>query len=173
MGYQISRMLEGLGMTLKLNLEKIRDKITYTIYARKIIPTFLLELVLTPYLVTERTESYYGYGIEIMKSKVLGEYYSHRGGIPGFRSMLTFIPSLKISIVTLQNIVSNQEKLMSEVEEIQASLPKTLSPEESSAEIIKIIENKYPAIIENRKRYEFLPIYDEIVKTLESLSDKP
>ena len=137
------------------------------LYAGKIIPKFLLELILNPYLVTERIDAYYGYGIEIMKSDVFGEYYSHRGGIPGFRSILTFIPSLQISIVTLQNIVADQEKLMPEVEKIKAGLPQTLSREESLLELVKIIESKYPSIIENRKRYELAPIYDDIIKTLE------
>jgi len=114
------------------------------LYAGKIIPEFLLELILKPYLLTERADSYYGYGIEIMKSGVFGEYYSHRGGIPGFRSILTFIPSLQISIVTLQNIVADQEKLMPEVEEIKAYLPQTLSREKILLELVKIIESKYP-----------------------------
>lgn len=139
------------------------------LYAGKIIPPFLLELFVKPYLVTERMDAHYGYGIEIMKSDVFGEYYSHRGGIPGFRSILTFIPSLHISIITLQNIVANQEKLMPEVEAIKADLPQTLSREQSLLEVTKIIESKYPSIIENRKRYEFAPIYDAIIKTLESV----
>src|SRR5262249_37291109 len=132
------------------------------LYAGKIIPKFFLELVLKPYLVTERAEAYYGYGIEVMKSETLGEYYSHRGGIPGFRSILTFIPSLELSIATMQNIVADQKKLMPEIEEIKSSLPKTLSQEENLAELVKIVENKYPSIIENRKRYELAPIYENI-----------
>lgn len=139
------------------------------LYAGKIIPKFLLELFLKPYLVTERVDAYYGYGIEILKSEVLGEYYSHRGGIPGFRSILTYIPALQLSIVTLQNIVSNQEKIMPEVEQVKASLPQTLSQEDSIAELVKIIEGRYPSIIENRKRYELAPIYDEIIKSLENI----
>lgn len=139
------------------------------LYTGKIIPKFLLELVLKPYLVTERANAYYGYGIEIMKSDALGEYYSHRGGIPGFRSILTFIPSLQMSIVTLQNIVADLEKLMPEVEKIKAVLPQTLSQEESLSELVKMIESKYPSIIENRKRYELAPIYEDIIKTLEGL----
>ncbi len=139
------------------------------LYAGKIIPTFLLELMLKSYLVTERVDAYYGYGIEIMQSDVFGEYYSHRGGIPGFRSILTYIPSLHLSIVTLQNIVADQEKLMPEVEIIKAGLPQTLSREESLLELVKIIENKYPSIIENRKRYELAPIYDDIIKALHKI----
>ncbi len=56
---------------------------------------------------------------------------------------------------------------MPEIEKIKAGLPKTLSQEESSQELVKIIESKYPSIIENRKRYELAPIYDDIIKTLE------
>lgn len=139
------------------------------LYAGKILPKFLLDLILKPYLVTERVDSYYGYGIEIMKSEVFGEYYSHRGGIPGFRSILTFIPSLQISIITLQNIVADQKNIMPEVEKIKADLSQTLSLEESLLELVKIIESKYPSIIENRKRYELAPIYDDIIKTLENV----
>lgn len=139
------------------------------LYAEKIIPKFLLELMLKPYLQTERVDSYYGYGIEIMKSDEFGEYYVHRGGIPGFRSILTFIPAWQLSVVTLQNIVADQEKIMPEVEKIMADLPQTLSAEEKSQEVVKIIETKYPSINENKNRYEFAPIYDEIIKTLESL----
>lgn len=128
------------------------------LYAGKILPPFLLQLMLKPYLVTEREEAYYGYGIEIMKSETLGEYYSHRGGIPGFRSILTFIPSLQLTISTMQNITADQAKIMPEIKAIKASLP----------EITKIIEGKYPHIIENRKCFELAPIYDEIIKALEA-----
>ena len=58
---------------------------------------------------------------------------------------------------------------MPEIEEIKAGLPQTLSQEESLAELVKIIEGKYPSIIENRKRYELAPLYEDIIKTLESL----
>lgn len=137
------------------------------LYSGKIIPNSLLELILKPYLVTERVDAYYGYGIEIMKSDGFGEYYSHRGGIPGFRAILTFIPSLQISIVTLQNIAADQEQLISEAEKIKMDLLQTLSREEISLELVKIMESKYPSIIENRKRYELAPIYENIIKTLE------
>jgi CubicO group peptidase (beta-lactamase class C family) len=139
------------------------------LYSGKIIPKFLLELVLKPYLPTECPDAYYGYGIEIMKSDALGEYYSHRGGIPGFRSILTFIPSLQISIATMQNIGADQKKLIPEMEKIKTSLPQTLSQQETSAELVKMIESKYPSIIENRKRFELAPIYENIIKTLEDI----
>ena len=84
--------------------------------------------------------------------------------------LLAIIPSLQLSIATMQNIVADQVKLMPEIEEIKASLPQTLSREESLVELVKILESKYPSIIENRKRYELAPIYEEIVKTLEELN---
>lgn len=141
------------------------------LYAGKIIPKVLLELMLEPYVLTERVDTFYGYGIEVMKSEVFGEYYSHRGGIPGFRAILTFIPLVQITIVTLQNIVADQERLMPEIESVKAALPQTLSPEESMLALVEIIETKYPCIIANKKRYELAPIYDEIIKSLESFYD--
>lgn len=77
---------------------------------------------------------------------------------------------MQLSIVTMQNIVANQEKLMPEIEEIKTSLPQELSREESLAELMKIIESKYPSIIDNRRRYELASIYEDIIKTLEELS---
>lgn len=137
------------------------------LYGEKIIPQFLLELMLHPYLVTERVNAYYGYGIEVMKSEALGTYYSHRGGIPGFRSILTYIPSLQLSIITLQNLAADQEKLMPEIKQIQASLPPDLSMEEHVKKLTDVIESKYPSIIENRERYEFAHVYESIIKVLD------
>lgn len=142
------------------------------LYSEKIIPQFLLKLMLHPYIVTERSDAYYGYGIEIIKSEALGNYYSHRGGIPGFRSILTYIPSLQLSIITLQNLVANQEKIMPEVKQIQNSLPINLPEEESMKQLVEIIENKYPNILINKKRFEFSPIYDEMIKVLEDMTAK-
>lgn len=72
-------------------------------------------------------------------------------------------------IVLVSTNISEQEKIMPEVEKIKASLPKTLSPEENW---VKIIESKYPSIVENRKYYELAPIYDVIIKTLEGICTK-
>ena len=139
------------------------------LYSEKILPPHLLELMLTPYLVTERDDTYYGYGIEVMSSKTLGIYYSHRGGIPGFRSVLTYIPSLKLSIITLQNIAANQEKIMPEVKRLIENIPADTPKEQSFKEINQIIETQYPAILENKKRFEFAPVYEEIIQVLEKL----
>ena len=68
--------------------------------------------MLQPHILTEKGTDYYGYGIEIMKSDALGEYYTHRGGIPGFHSVLTFIPIVQISIVILENIVEARENFV-------------------------------------------------------------
>lgn len=144
-------------------------KWNHALYSEKIIPKFLLQLALKPYLQTERVDAYYGYGIEIIKSKVLGEYYSHRGGIPGFCSILTFIPSLNVSIISLQNISANPEKLLPEIKNIQANLSPHLSIEESNKELIKRIETTYPEIIENRKRYELGPVYESVINTVENM----
>lgn len=138
------------------------------LYSGKIIPDSLLKLMLHPYHMTERPDSHYGYGIEIMSSKVLGNYYSHRGGIPGFRSILTYIPSLELSIITLQNIIDNHDKLKPEIDQIQTELSLDLKQEEHVKKLVEIIETKYPAIDGNKKNFEFSFIYEAVIKVLET-----
>ncbi len=165
---QYERMdVPGAGGSLITTAEDLL-KWNNALYSRKIIPEFLLELMLHPYLVTEREDAYYGYGIEIIRSKALDTYYSHRGGIPGFRSILTYIPSLKLSIIILQNIVANQEKIMPEVKQLLENFPPHLSQEESAKQLTDIIETQYPGIIENRKRFEFSDIYEKIISLIQN-----
>lgn len=72
------------------------------LYSGKIIPPFLLKLMLAAYMPVEENISY-GYGIKIVDSKKLGTYYYHNGGIPGFLSNITYIPSLHLTIICLSN----------------------------------------------------------------------
>ncbi len=143
-------------------------KWNHALYSEQIISSSLLKIMLQPYLMTERKDAYYGYGIEIINSTILGNYFSHRGGIPGFRSILTYIPSLKLSIITLQNIVANQEQLNPDIEQIQKDFSLDLSNENHTKKLIEMIETKYPAIVENKKRFDLSLIYDSLIKKLES-----
>lgn len=139
------------------------------LYNKKILPQSILKLMLNPYLVTELGDTYYGYGIEIMKSITLGTYYSHRGGIPGYRSILTYIPLLNLSIIFLQNIVPNLEKILPEIKQAQARLSPNLSNKEASKKLNDIFDTKYPNIVENRNQFEFSPVYEAIIKALEEV----
>jgi len=160
--------IPGAGGSLITTAEDLL-KWNNALYNKKILLQFILELMLYPYLVTERSDAYYGYGIEIIYSKTLGTYYSHRGGIPGYRSILTYIPSLNLSIITLQNIVANLEKILPEIKQAQASLPSHLSSEENSKQLNEMFDEKYPNIVENRKRFEFSSVYEAVIKTLEDI----
>jgi len=139
------------------------------LYNKKIIPQSLLRLMLHPHLVTERSDTFYGYGIEIINSNTLGTYYFHRGGIPGYRSILTYIPLLNLSIITLQNVVADLERILPEIKQVQASLPPNLSSEESAKQLNEIFDAKYPDIVENRNQYEFSSVYEVIIKVLEDI----
>lgn len=72
------------------------------LYSGKIVPAFLLNLMLEPHMPVEENISY-GYGIKIVDSKELGTYYYHNGAIPGFQSNITYIPSLQLTIICLTN----------------------------------------------------------------------
>lgn len=79
------------------------------LYSGKIIPIFLLKLMLASYMPVEENISY-GYGIKIVNSKELGTYYYHNGSIPGFLSNITYIPSLQLTIICLTNTKAIQSK---------------------------------------------------------------
>lgn len=72
------------------------------LYSGKIVPAFLLNLMLEPHMPVEENISY-GYGFKIVDSKALGTYYYHNGAIPGFQSNITYIPSLQLTIICLTN----------------------------------------------------------------------
>lgn len=139
------------------------------LYEGKIIPLFLVKMMMQPYIQSEKPNEYYGYGIEIKNTQSFGTYYTHRGGIPGFQSRLTFIPAYQLSIVILENVRGDKESLNAEIEIIKSELPKTISESELSKEIEEIIENKYPGIIENQAYYQLTPLEDSVIQVLEDL----
>lgn len=57
---------------------------------------------------------------------------------------------------------------MPEVKQLLENLPTHLSGEEKAKQLINIIETKYPAIVEHRKRFEFSNIYETIINLLEN-----
>lgn len=136
------------------------------LYSEKIIPKSLLDLMLHPYITIENGKDHYGYGIEIISSETLGIYYNHRGGIPGFHSILTFIPKLNLSIIMLENVVEDRDKLKTEIQEIRNGLSTNQPVYDQNRKIDKILEDKYPNIIQNKNRYQFAVVYDAIIKEL-------
>jgi len=142
-------------------------KWNWALYSEKIIPKCLLEIMLAPHILTEEENVFYGYGIEVKESSTLGVYYSHRGGIPGFRSDLTYIPSIELSIVCLTNVIDDWEKLMPEIKGLEAGMPITLTQSEKALQATKIIEEKYPIINQNRSKYNFMLVDKAIFKVLE------
>jgi len=136
------------------------------LYSGKIIPMFLLKMMLTPYMPTEKTNISYGYGIKIVNSSDLGTYYFHNGSIPGFRSNLTYIPSLQLTIIFLTNIEADQNK-RPEIKKIELGLSEAMTPSEGNLQVNKIMERRYPFMVDNNKRYDFRLIGQSIITELE------
>lgn len=134
------------------------------LYGGQVIHKDLLNLMLEPYIITETENHYYGYGIEVIASGALGVYYSHGGAIPGFRSILSFIPSLKLSVIILENIVANRDAFKIEIGEIKAKLNQALSEDEKSKQADKILGETHPSIAENTQHYMLQPIHDQIMQ---------
>lgn len=142
-------------------------KWNHALFTDKIIPKFLRELILFPHIETEKPNEYYGYGIEIKGSKSF-KYYLHRGGIPGFHSVLMFIPHLSMSIIILSNVLGNRDSLKSEMEIIKSNLLPTLSEKEKAQKMDEILEQKFPNINLNNKKYCLTSLEKSIISMLES-----
>lgn len=136
------------------------------LYAGKILPFFLVKLMLRPYIQSEKQNEYYGYGIEIKNTPTFGTYYTHRGGIPGFQTRLTYIPAYQLSIVISENVRGDKESLHPEIEVVKSGLPKSLSDDELSQKIEEIFKNKYPSIAENTANYQLAPLEDFVIKNI-------
>lgn len=82
-------------------------KWNYMLHHGKILPGVLLEAMKFPHVRIpepwQRLGQYYGYGICLTDSPQFGPIYSHHGGIAGFCSGLTYIPSLDLSLICLAN----------------------------------------------------------------------
>ncbi|VVC75356.1 Penicillin-binding protein 4* [Aquicella siphonis] len=136
------------------------------LYGGKILPSFLVNMMLQSYIQTEKQNEYYGYGIEIKNTPSFGVYYTHRGGIPGFQSRLTYIPAYQLSIVISENVRGDKERLYPEIEAIKLELPKTLPESELSQRLEEILESKYPSVAENRIHYQLTPLEDSVINVL-------
>lgn len=137
------------------------------LYSGKILPLYLVKMMLHPHIQAEKQNEYYGYGIEIKNTEPFGTYYTHRGGIPGFQTRLTYIPAYQMSIVISENVRGDKESLYPEIEMIKSELPATLSVNELAKKIEEIFESKYPGIIENQSHYQMTPLEDTVIKLLE------
>lgn len=105
--YEYMQVPRGAGSIISTASDLL--KWNNALYSGKIIPPFLLKLMLVSYTPVEENISY-GYGIKVVDSKKLGTYYYHNGGIPGFLSNITYIPSLQLTIISLTNTEANRNQ---------------------------------------------------------------
>lgn len=161
----VSMMVPGAGGSL---ISTVNDLLKWNnaLYKGEIIPLFLVELLVEKHIPTELPGEYYGYGIEIKSKDSLGEYYTHRGGIPGYRSVLTWIPSLQISVIIVENVHESRQRLKPEIDRIKAELPPTLSEFEKGKQIDLILEQRFPMIPANKKTYQLGILHDDILQAI-------
>jgi len=80
------------------------------LFSGRVMPGFLLDLMLESKISTGTEDGFYAYGLEGKESVQLGRYYFHGGGIDGYKSMLAYIPKLDMSIVCLTNLVGGGDE---------------------------------------------------------------
>lgn len=136
------------------------------LYQGKIIPEFLLKIMLETSISTGGEDGFYVYGIECQPYNKIGKFYYHGGGINGYKSRLGYIPKLKMSIICLTNIADN-DVFSEDIKAISADFPSTLSDKEKSARIEEALKNKYPDLAKNKDQYHARLFVDELIKQLE------
>ena len=106
----------------------------------------------------ELQNTQYAYGILISGHDTM-EMYAHNGTIPGFLSSLSYYPNLQLSIVSLTNVYHNYDELVPEIKTMLAKHKKW-------SKIEKTLQNRYPSIIENMNRYNFMQINEAVNKAI-------
>lgn len=137
------------------------------LYLGKIIPTFLVDMMVQPYIATNTPNVAYGYGIMIMKPGTKNTYYFHGGLTPGYITNLTFIPTSYLSIASLTNVMYDWEQLMREKEKIKSEQPTDLTEVEQWKVVKQIITERYP----NIKKFDLMAIDSAIVEKLDDLNN--
>ena len=85
-------------------LSTIRDVAKWNegLWSGKIISTSSLAKMTTPFVLNDGNETKYGYGVEVL-SQNGRKLTTHQGGIFGFQSVLTTIPSEDLNIIIMTN----------------------------------------------------------------------
>ena len=138
-----------------------------SLYTGKIIPLFLVDLILHGHINvnTESRDTQYGYGILIFNQDPM-KMYAHNGIIPGFLSELAFYPKLQLSIVSLTNVYRNFDELIPEIKALKAKLPKNWAEDKKWSKIEKTLQNRYPSMMENMNRYDFMQVNKAVNKAI-------
>lgn len=137
------------------------------LFCGKVISNLLLNVMLNSTISTGTENSFYAYGLEGKISASLGTYYFHGGGIDGYKSMLTYIPKLDMSIICLTNLVGGGDEFWAEVYKINASIPHNLSDVDKNTRLKEALQKKFPMIAENKDTYNATVFADVLVSELE------
>ncbi len=136
------------------------------LFGGKVMPSFLLDIMLSSAISLGVEGSSYAYGIEIRETAKLGKFYLHSGGIDGYKSILVHIPKLDMSIICLTNLVGGGKELLDELDKLNASLPHTLSDQEKTMQLQAALNSKFPFLEHNKDRFNATAFADELIKQL-------
>lgn len=166
--YEAMQIPGGAGSIISTTSDLL--KWNRALYSGEIIPDFLLKLMLTPHIYMPKGDDqniFYGYGIIVSNSDNLGVYYSHNGMINGYRSDLTYIPSLKLTLACLTNLMPNFDSLEPEIKKITAELTASLSESNKWKKIDETLIANHPIITINKNKYDFMLVNKAVIKELE------
>lgn len=174
--YEPMDIARGAGAILSSAIDLL--KWNHALYQAKIIPSFLVELMTQMHIETDldsplMEKSGYGYGLGIHRAKGIGTLYTHTGRIQGFSTKMTHIPSLKMTIICLCNVMQNWDPLIPKINEIKAQLLNNLSEEQLEKMATEMFYARNPDIYRSQEYYSLPDFETHFIEELSELLSKP
>ena len=145
------------------------------LYTDKLVSHELLQRAWTPFVLTDGTETNYGYGWAIAKYQDL-LMISHPGGISGFGSYAIRIPSHHIFVVALTNNSSGYSAVVSAARQIALKLAGKVLAKPATRSLSRAQLSEYAGVYEKRhsmmqilsnskrdKVYRYLTVQDSLL----------
>lgn len=128
------------------------------LFQGEILPPYPLKRMLTPWAGEDMKNPTYAYGL-FVETSPWGTVYSHKGGMPGYVSLLAYWSSKKLSLVSLYNLMEDTKTPMArKIDAFAQDAEKKLAKITNAAqreELKKALwEEKFPGFFEMSEKYK-------------------
>lgn len=169
MDYEPMHIASGAGGMIS----SVEDLVKWNnaLYSGVVLPKYLLELMMQPHIKCQKSSfDHYGYGLAIIHDAKLGNIYGHTGKIAGYKSRITYIASLNLSIAFATNLVPGGTEFIAAEKKIKADLADlNLGRKDFDASVYNSLAKDYPHYANNSLHYDISSYYAELMHLLESM----
>ena len=119
-----------------------------------ILPEAAKKLMLTPMALPGEEQSTYGYGIDVINDGDERIIYTHKGLVPGYRSIICYDPAHKLTLVQLSNLSQDLSQFI-DIMDRQGAI-KSSPPSEEKEKKIKSLAEEYPVAETQYEQYRLI-----------------